>query len=353
MKIECAQRFRPFCHLPGTYFILPGTSFRVQLFPTYVKAEDLSGPLPRFVGAFSLPIKGPVEKFTVLQNLERRELCVWGGSQEGFMRYRLREKGKCIQVRLEKLPTLSATPEFAHPFLLDEGNYSLSQEPALERLALGNHKAQDWELIRRRADFTEIFPLWHALGQMTPAHGTEKRGTAALLQECAALIDGRHPEKILDGFSRLWLAGFESGLSPRLNDEDFQGIVESVEFRGNESSSPLQLLTEGYRLIRSLFLQERGEALCLLPALPPAFHCGRLLQARCEKGLLQIEWTKKAVRRVCFTASCSGNISFCFFQGEKRCRVRQGTADPGRQLCSGEQIAVSAGTLYWLDRFQR
>ena len=353
MKIKCVQRFRPFSHLPGTRFILPGTTLRVQIFPTLIRAEDLSGPVPKVVGEFSLPLLGPVEKFTAMQDLERREISVWGETVQGFMRYRMRgEDQKRVRVDFRKFPHSSEKLNIGKPFFLAQEPLTSTENP-LERLSLGNHKLQDWELIQRRGDFTEIFPLWHALGQVTPQCGGDHIGTALLLEECLALIAGEHPEKILPGFKNLWLAGFEGALSPRLNDEDYQGIVEPVVLREGDKSSPLQLLTEAYSLIRSLFIQEIGEALCFLPALPPAFHCGRLLQARCLKGSIEMEWTKKALRRVIFTASQSGVISFNFFRGEKRCRIRTSFKDPGIQYDDGKPLEIRSGTAYWLDRFQK
>ena len=357
MRIQCAQRYRPFSHLPGTLFLLPATSIRLQIFPTHIRADDLSGAVPVHIGSLSVDLKGPVEKFTVMQDLERREISIWGEAANGFMRYRI--KGgphNQILFLFDKLPNKefkeSKPYTLQGSFIEAESSAFVRQSLLQERLSFGNHKAQDWELIKRRADFAEIFPLWHALGQMTLHSAGTHWGTATLLDECRALIAAHRPEKIFFGFQRLWLAGFESALSPRLIDTDFQGIL-SPSVLLNEGSSPLQLLSEGYQLIRSLFIDEAANGISLLPELPPAFHCGRLLHAQLPSGTIQMEWTKKMMRRMVFASITSGKLRFHFCRGEKSCRVRRSFSDPGTLYASGAELQVEPGSTYWLDRFMK
>jgi hypothetical protein len=370
MRIEIAQRFRPFSHLPGTYFILPGTCLRLQVFPTFLKIEDLSCFMPQKCCFIHFHLKGPLDKFSILQDLEKEEIRVWGDSPAGFFRYRVKAiQAGDIEIIVEKAPLQGVQYSYEGGSLMGEERIISGtrlkvvtalplyiREPrkfSMERLSLGNNKAQDWELMRRRADFAEIFPIWHALGFTVPYSGNTLVGTSTLLEECKSLIKANSPEKILPGFKSLWLSGFEGGLSPRLHDTDFQGIINH-QIPVNSEASPLQLLTEGMRLIRSLFIQMQHETISLLPALPPSFHCGRLLNAHCPGfGVLHMEWTKKALRRFIFSATDSGSFGFLFSQGEKSCRVRRSLADRGTQYLRGDRIEIEAGSNYWFDNFQR
>jgi hypothetical protein len=360
MKIAIAARLRPYSHLPGTFFLIPGSSLRLRCFPTLLSVDDLSAAMPRHIGTLRLPIEGPLEQFTAMQDLEKGEIRVWGASPKGFVRYRIRASGQSVQVIIDKMPVqpleqLHIEGELKLRLqIFDKGeNFEGQVFPVRERLSLGVHKAQDWELIRRRGCFEEIFPFWYALGQSVPASSKNSTGTAALLEECRKVIQGKQPEKILSGFKHLWLAGFEGGLSPRLQDTDFQGIILSSNFIEAEAT-PLQLLSRGYQLIRSLFIQEEEHAITLLPALPPDFHCGRLLHANCQQtGVLHMEWSKKMLRRAVFLANASGILLFHFSRGEKRCRLRCAPDDKGTEYHSGEEIQVSAGVHYWLDNFQK
>lgn len=263
MRITIGQRLRPYSHLPGTYLLLPGTTTRMQVFPTRVIYEDLSGPFPKHIKTVDYPHTGPVRDFTVQQDLERGRVLVWGHAQAGH--FKTFEEGSAPKV--------------------------------IERLSLGSHKAQDMAFIVRRLNFQEIFPLWFQLGQMLPplVEGPFG-GTLALLEPCTKAITSRSPETILAPFETLYRAGFEGIMSPRLQDNEHQGL--GVPEASEESATPLLLLVKGYSLIRSLFVQFSGNQLSLLPALPPQFHAGRLLDVQLPGlGTLDLEWSKKEVRR--------------------------------------------------------
>ena len=206
--------------------------------------------------------------------------------------------------------------------------------------------------MRRRSDFCEIFPLWHRLGQMLPACSSAHAGTGVLLEECQQAIDHAGPEFLLSHFKRLFLAGFESALSPRLIDTEYQGIIQAASHL-NPASTPLQLLKEGSALIRSLFFQETADAIRLLPVLPPAFHCGRLINVLCDHGVLDMEWTKKALRCVTFQALKPGRLSFVFTKGETQCRLRHSYKDQGTIYLNGTSLDLIPDQNYWFDNFKR
>ncbi len=92
MLIEIAERFRPFVHVPGTFCILPFTTLTFRIYPAYVEVFDLSSSVPALVAEFPIKIQGPVKKFTVLQDMERGCLKVFGEGVQGYFRYRIESK---------------------------------------------------------------------------------------------------------------------------------------------------------------------------------------------------------------------------------------------------------------------
>src|SRR5262249_29172000 len=135
-----------------------------------------------------------------------------------------------------------------------------------DRMSLGNHKAQDWQLIKRRCDLVEILPFWRRLGLLVPKiKSVSLPGTASLIHTCHELIIHKKREKIARSLKNLFLAGFEGILSPRLNDHDYQGIVSTSE-QSILSGNPFVLLSEGAEIIKSLFVQNNQNELFILPA---------------------------------------------------------------------------------------
>ncbi|HEV8051923.1 MAG TPA: hypothetical protein VGP47_05465 [Parachlamydiaceae bacterium] len=377
MLLTIAERLRPFSHLPGTAFVVPGTTLSLEIFPALIRVTDLALSQPVVLAEISLDLNGPVKDFTAVQDLENGSLRVFGTSVNGYFRYSVRgmQNGKGIIVTVEKTPSngmlfhsqglwVSHNPSsiqagekiiIADTAIEDAVPYKFS---GLERLSLGSHKLQDWELVRRRLSFDEIFPIWFRLGQMVPqTTSNELTGTALLLKDCHHAIAANAPEKILSEFSKLFIAGFDGVLSPRLTDTDFNGIKHD----GNDFSevpqsdtSALTILSEGARLIRSLFIREEKNMVHVLPSIPPEFHCGRMLDVKCEeKGLLSLEWTKKSLRCMTLKAQQDQTLAFTFSNHEKKCRLRTSTKDKGITYIPGEELNVIAGQDYWFDNFQR
>jgi hypothetical protein len=379
MRLEIAERLRPFSHLPGIPFILPGTCLSIAVFPTLLRIHDLSSATPLLLSELKWNLQGPVSNFTSILDLERGELRVFGTSQQGYFRYHLKslKNSKGIALHIDKTPqptlnfqckgtwnTKQSTVQAGESIIIGEGlekenSSTVFSLPELERLSLGSHKLQDWELVRRRLAMDEIFPIWHRLGQLVPhVSAGDLQGTALLLNQCQQRIMANAPEKILEAFHALFLAGFEGVLSPRLIDTDFQGISyhnQDIPLPAeNSKTSPMILLKEGTALIRSLFIQEKPSTIYLLPALPPEFHCGRFLNVKCGKeGTLNLEWTKKSLRIMTFSASKDQQIAFHFSNHERKCRLRSGHRDRGVEYLPGTPLTITAGRNYWFDRFQR
>ena len=323
MKILIAERLRPFSHRPGTQCLIPKSEWQVQVFPALLRFENLLSGEKKET---ALNWRGPVLDFTVELDLEKNVVKIFGHTQDGY---------RCITVQ-----------RIQDEIFLDGVKVASCDSVApetTERLSLGMSKALDWELVCRRRNLCEIFPVWHRLGSLTPQVSPQDSGTASLLQI---------PEKkeIAAHFTALFMAAFQGILAPRLFDNEFQGIVGSMPKPG---ASPLVLLSEGARLIRSLFFQESSDKISLLPHVPPQFFAGRFLRLKTRAGhVFDLEWTKKTLRRVVIHPKTDDVLALELPKAVKRFRVREHLKDRGRVVQAGSTVACQAGHTLWLDRFE-
>ncbi|HUD02270.1 MAG TPA: hypothetical protein VMR37_08065, partial [Rhabdochlamydiaceae bacterium] len=216
-----------------------------------------------------------------------------------------------------------------------------SQVPphSLERLSLGMSKALDWEQVRRRHEMAEIFPIWFRLGQMVP----QQSGRVKLLQEC-------EKTEVEALYLKLFLAGFEGILCPRLSDTDHQGIVPE----GNFSESALVLLTEGAKYIRSLFFKETSDSWSFLPCLAPKFHAGRFLQLKTKAGdKIDFEWSKKLLQKVIIHSESEREILICLPKPLKSCRLRTSLKEKVTRHSMEKPLVLVPRQKLFLDRFEK
>jgi len=358
MRIKISQRLRPFSHFPGTFCLLPKTTLRFQFFPTRWVIEDLSEQTAKEKKILDLKLNGPVVNFTVQQDLEKKILYVWGHYQEGYVRCAFFQEQGSVVLRILKAPDSGIRMKDSDLILYQNDSFPLpvffgfSLCQKTERVSFGCHKAQDWDRIKRRAEIQEILPFWHRLGICTPKTFFKKAsGTLKLLKICEEkLQNGIDISKML---LAVFQAGFEGILSPRLTDTQYQGFGVS-EMDVDPSESSLTLLTEGAKLISRLLLQVHSDSIDVLPHLPAAFHCGRMTDFTCgELGYIDIEWSKKTIRRLIFRCCKNQTIRFHFKKRVKWCRIRQSVKEKGKWMQVDDSVDCQEGRVYFLDRFQR
>lgn len=366
MQISISERLRPFSHLPCTSTILPGCGYQVQIFPCLIRIYHLKKALPILVTELSLGFKGPVQKFTVCNDLEKGRISVWGTTAEGWMRYHIisSQKGEGIRLYVDRAP-LSGFPisdEQGHHTLLDKewlnllGNASSFepyQVPTCDRLSLGNHKAQDWELINRRLSLDEIFPLWHRLGQLVPPMSAQgaRDGTLSLLEVCRNSFAEGRPEAAQQHWLNLFRGGFAGLLTPQLQDSAYQGLIPPLQLETSELS-PLVILTEGASLIRQLFIQQIKGQIEILPYLLPSLSSGRLIEIPLEEGgRMNIEWTKKTIRRVIVKVDQDQELTFNFRSHIRSYRLRQHVKDKGERKNAQSSLLLKKNCHYFFDNF--
>jgi hypothetical protein len=325
MQIKIAEKLHPFSHTPGVKLLLPKSDLELRIFPTRLEIDKEVVPFA---------LKGPIVGFTVEMDLEKGEVCVF--SKE--IRYFIRKVENGVEICFKK-------PSYDRMFIP-----IVSQTAALqtnEQLSLGMHKSQDWDLVKRRQDLKEIFPVWQRLSNFVPE---SKMGTFSLLDICRKKIDERAKLEIIPAFLNLFNASFEGILAPRLFDDQYQGFSDSEDVSAD--LSPITLAKEGGALIRSLFFKEEDHILHLLPCLPPEFHAGRFINIRCINGdLIDIEWSKKLIRQVIILPAVSSVKKLVLQKSIKSFRLRHGPKEEISQVTA--TLYLKAGVVLYLDRFEK
>ena len=368
MHISIAERLRPFCHEPGTSTILPGWGYQVQVFPCLIRLYQMNKSPPLLLTELNLDFKGPVEQFTICNDLEKGRITIWGKTAEGWMRYHLMSALRYEGIRLlvERAP-LNGFPiaeegkcHLLHPgqwldLLEQRSSFEPYLVPPCDRLSLGNHQAQDWEMIKRRFNLKELLPLVHRLGQLLPALPltSSQEGTLALLEDCHQSFSSKRPEQSEEKWKHFFLGCLSSLLVPQLEDVHYQGLVKIQPLTSLEIS-PLVILSEGSRLIRELFVQQEKDDLAILPHLLPSLPCGRLLNVPlADGGLLSLEWTKKTIRRlILHVGGEDREFILKFHSSVRHYRLRQNDKEKGERKSCRSSLILKKNCRYLLDNFQ-
>ncbi len=362
MNITIAHRMRPFSHKMGNVFLLPNSHFKVEVFPTLLRFTDLENRIKPI--ELRLFIRGPIQSFTAELNLETGSICVFGRTLDGYIRYSLFYKASELLLLCEKAPSVlqlqyGATLSQLQPkqTLAIPVSFCLKETQGLqERLHLGIHKAQDWELMQRRFNLQELFPFWLALAQWVPSitYEDNDQGMFSLIRKCQIAIEKKEKLQIISCFKNVFLAAFEGVFVPRLFDSDYQGIIDVEE----NTLPATMLLLQSAKLLRRLFFVEEENLFSILPCVPPELHCGRIIQLQTTKlDRIDIEWSKKKLRRM-FIQTSNTRPLICQLPKEiSSCRLRVHRKDKGQKLQVTKegilQIPALAHLKAWLDCFER
>ena len=366
MDLSVKHTLRPFSHLPGTSTPLPGSTYLIRIYPCLIEVYSIAESSPQFIQSFHLDLKGPVEQFTVWNDLEKSRITVGGKTSDGWIRYHLsaHSSNSGILFICDRVPGLSLTmyseskPRTIHrnegfDLFTYENSSLICLKQCQEQLSFGNYKAQDIELIRRRLNIQEIFPLWYRMGQLFSLQTSQYKaeGNLLLLEDCKKSLLENHPEKD----NRLWLnlfqAGFTSLFSPQLVDSNHLGLISSSEIQ-YQQISPLTLLVEGARVIREMFLSQRNNQLFVLPHLLPELHCGTFLNVEISQiGTMSIEWTKKTIRRCVFYSKHNQEIEFIFKSNVQSYRLRDSSKQMNLKCNRASLLTLQENTHYFFDNF--
>lgn len=337
MKLKIFEKLRPFSHSPGCSYVLPRTSLVFTIYPTLVKWHDLSDPGNS--GELRVRVTGPVKGFTSQLDLERGLITVWGHATEGHYKFRIQPNNRSFVITKLK-------------DVIIDGDYkeSTSKESPLtqERLYLGVSKKQEWETLDRRCDLKELLPIWYSLSQQVPTEVCAE--STSLYEQCKILIEQKDRVNIGTSVRSLYQSAFGQVFVPRLHDEDHQGFV----LPAFSATTPLAILSAGRELIRSLFISFHNHSIDILPALPTEFHCGKLIKVRAKDyGEIDIEWTKKTVRRLIFRCEKDVELQFNFQNHLRSFRLRRLGDRAFKSIDCAEGLSFTSGQTYLLDNFRK
>lgn len=330
MKIEIAQRLKPFSHRPGIASPLLGTNLFVKAFPTRI---ELIAPQEKL--CLGIELKGPVVDFTVQLDLEKDGLFIFGTAKEGYFRLFLKAEEKGVRLFVEKSfqegILIDQKRLFSKQHLFYPLSFSFFLPKKWEKLSLGGHKKQEIDLLQKKGELKELIPLLYGLSQKIPSLKGEKIGSATLLG-----LD-------LSSFCK---AAFFDLLSPRLFDDQYQGLCPLE----GKDEDPFFLFSELNRWIRSLFFIEKEEGIDLLPT--DLFDAGRMVGIQAfSVGTIDLEWSSFRLRRVMIDSLAKKPFFLKTLFPFTSFRLTEiGSLEKKRHLMK-EPLFLKEGKRYLLDQF--
>ncbi len=335
-KISVAQRFKPFSHEAGASAIIPYTDWVVTAYPTRFEISDF------FCDTIliELEISGPVNGFTLQQDLEKGECLIFGTAQEGYFEFRLfvekkqqslvleysRGKGIVVFVDGKKI-ALSAKEALD----LIDVKFDSKMFEDRERISLGDHKKQDVTSIWKRKDLAEILPILYFTSQSVLLSSDEKFT--------------KYP-KDDESFLNFIDTGFCSIFVPQRKDEKHLGLTYE---KLSESSTPISRLEAFQKSFRSLFIREVKGKVVLLPNLPKCFSSGRFVGAKVQDATIDFEWRKGKLRCVVIHGRKDANILIDWPKEIMSFRIDDRKGSQKKQ----QSLTLLKGKKTVVDKFQR
>jgi hypothetical protein len=344
MKISIAERLKPFSHRIGEACLVPGAEAYVRVYPRIIEINTLSNDN---LLVLQTDIVGPLKDFTIMQDLEKGVISIWGKSDTGFFRYHISALEGCpssliivaekgISFACEQVERFIRLDDVRIPALPKGESYLVSVKGPHDhsgaligispnddsRLSLGSHKKQDLTLMTRRNDAKEFLPLCYRLGNLLPPLPVlhEKGGTLSLLRKIEKLIEEKEHNHIVPELMRVLQIAFEGLFVPSLSDVHHHGVV-LPSFK--QPRAAVYLVKRMQEIIGSLFLRcEAEDTVSVLPSVPPEFPCGRFLNIACPHSSIDLEWTKKKLRRLIIHGEEDGGLNLVFRKGLKSFRLR-------------------------------
>jgi hypothetical protein len=347
MFIKLNKVLKPFSHLPGEKMLLPSTNCIVKAFPTALFIDEKK---------LVFDLKGPVQGFTVFDDLEKNRIIVQGRSENNYYRFYVFYKDGKVNIFVKKLKdsiicnldneTITIKAKDTIAISLDVKCFSSDIKE--EKLFLGINKKQDWQAIQKREDLKEFLPFWFFLGQKIKTNIDDYSGVASSLVEAEDLINKKDKVNVEKVFEKIFYAGFEGILVPKLKDDNYLGLGFNEDY-----GDPNILLNKGYELIRLCFFKEDEDKLSILPNLLVSCHSGMLFNINTSFGFLDLIWAKKQIKKIRLFAKKNASFSFDLDKSIKSFRIRKSIKEKGSFISKSDEIVISANKTYFFDRFQK
>jgi len=330
--------FLPFSHAPGTACIVPGSTQVVKIYPARIDVFDYGDAKCTLQQTIELSSVGPLEQFTVVQNLDKGHVQVSGFSHAGYIAYRLYAANNGKSLGINVLKGALAIEQNLPPLVVQKK----------ERLHLGCYKKQQFPDVYNRQDPAEFLPLLYTLAQSIPEIPEAIQDKPSLLTTLEEAI--MQKQEVFDHFRAIWRAGFTNLLLPRLVDTDYQGFFLPVI--KNTNQSPLVLLQKLYPLVRKLFFEEIEGRLCFLPLLSRTLPFGFFSCITTKGHTVSFEWSKHWMHTLRIQAACDDALTFSMPKECKRYRFCQNKKRESITCQNYEMLELKAGQNYLLDQFQ-
>lgn len=333
--ISIKHQVRPYTLIPGARVPIPGSLLYAQIFPSLRKIFSSSHDL---LLEEPIPLRGPVQRFAVFQDLRRGVLTV--GSE---------------QYTYHILPSGSVTSSLQ--------GFSALESVSTPWLSMGVHKHPDMLLVRRRKNLQEILPILLRLSVLLPKNHTmieqqellNSSGVYQLYQKVNIAIQEKRTQDIAPLLLQFIYAGFSNHFLPRFYDFDYQGILRFSCQAHSEVAFPILQLCAS--LIVSMFIRYVDNQIDILPALPPEFPHGRCTHLFIPQvGYLDLEWSKKTIRRMSLQAITTNEVAFTFSPSLNQCRLRRWDHKQcvyHEQISLREKVALKEGSTYLWDCFYK
>lgn len=321
-RIEIRKKLRPFSTRAGIQVPLPAFEMTCKIYPMKVIFEKKGNEALELYWKFSQDPQKIVTTFDLFHQRIEVQLTFESGvfyydliqSKEGLVLNPRRQSCGSASFKWDS-KTFKKVSLKENVLLLKD---RVHLKESMEQLSLGSHKKQEIERIFKDEDFKEILPMLFNLGQYASETSTKAVGSLKVIEEAYKLLVSRGHDQILSVLKPLLSSAFSGIFVPHIEDV-FHWRQES---KLEKCPTRFALLEKFYKLIRAFFIESSPMSLSLLPHLPKELFCGRLLQIKERDLLIDLEWTKKKLRRLKIKSLIDQSIQLKFQKGIQKCRLR-------------------------------
>lgn len=293
MTLSIHHRLKPFCHTPGTSYLLPGSGCLIEIYPCRLVIKSL---LDETKEVFDFKLSNFYQDFTVEVDYLRRFIRVFGHADTGFIEYKVFKADTKIIFKLERYQ--DSLLQVIHQdqkrsFYLKEEVVIFEDKSHLERLHksqlyLGFSKKQDIDVLARQKEPKALLPYILFLGESLHVDLPEsiKRGFVDYLNDCDQIEKAKRLEKILSAF-------FSQGLIPEPIDLMHRGFTGLPQ-----AGSALFILKAMSEWIKEFLIKKQSNSVYVLDKLPREFISGRVTSLDFDFGKVHLEWTKGFIRKM-------------------------------------------------------
>ncbi|NGX28082.1 MAG: hypothetical protein K940chlam1_00257 [Candidatus Anoxychlamydiales bacterium] len=352
MQIKIRQKFCLMTHKLGSSFLILNSSYYVKIFPGLLEFIDLDTKKSFKIFLF---FEGPVKDFTIFQNLKNGDVKVSFHTKRGFLSYKIIKREKFliffekvpsnkIEMKLDLIKTISSKNEITLPIKV------ISDQKPTEKISFGIHKKQDLDLIKKRADLTEILPFIFLYSQFYQDIQSACIRKKCIVKELTEKIISREKKDLEQSFLNVLNAHFFEAFIPRVNDEDYQNIIPIID---EKDTQPLHILRKLFYIIKLILIDQKPNEISILPCLLTSFHHGRALNITTNVGSFDIEWSKKLIKKLIFRPSKDIKIKLIFQSKIRTYRLKSNLKEKGKIFKNKEMISFEKDKIYFLDKFQK